>query len=85
MSKCHCILIGVLRPCGCFVGCAAYNLFHIDTDELNGFVDIFDRQLYMEAVALFERDVERFGLAHEYCQELSQGRSMDRHLESQRI
>jgi len=45
---------------------------YYDTDELNGFVDIFDHQLYMEAVALFERDVEEFGLTHQYCQKLCQ-------------
>jgi len=45
---------------------------YYDTDELNGFVDMFDRQLYMEAVASFERDVEQFGLSHEYCQKVCQ-------------
>ena len=45
---------------------------YYDTDELNGFVDIFDRQLYMEALAIFERDVEQFGLSHEYCQKVCQ-------------
>lgn len=40
---------------------------YYDTEELGGFTDVFDRQLYMEAMAMFEEDIERFGLTREYC------------------
>lgn len=40
---------------------------YYDTEELGGFTDVFDRQLYMEAVAMFEEDVERYGISREYC------------------
>lgn len=40
---------------------------YYDTEELGGFTDVFDRQLYMEAVAMFEEDVELYGLTRESC------------------